>query len=513
MRLIRLIKILWTLQRYDLFQILKRYNRTSFLANFITISLFFIPKKHRSKSLPEKTMLAFEELGPIFVKFGQLLSTRQDLIPEEYSKELAKLQNQVKPFSGIIAKQIVEQSLNKTLNEIFSYFSDEATASASIAQVHKAILKDTNQIVAIKIMRPNIKTTIKKDLKLLKFSAFIVKKLFKDGIRLKPQEVIKEFEKTIHAELDFLQEAANATELYRLHKNDSTIIIPKIFYEYCNHNMVVMEWMDGTPISDLETLKKKNIDLEQLSHNGVAIFYTQVFNYGFFHADMHPGNILCSDSGQYIALDFGIVGCLSEEDKRYLAINILAFFNRDYKKVALTHVESGWAPDNTPIEELENSIRSVCEPIFNKPLAQISFGQVLIKLFQVSRKFNIAVQPQLLLLQKTIVNVEGLGRTLNPNLDLWITAKPILEKWMKNQMGWRGLINNLKRELPYMSYTLPSLPRKFADSLDKKQILIQQNERYLSLLKDYRRQNRLLFFAHFSRKICLRFTTFSKGNF
>jgi ubiquinone biosynthesis protein len=250
--------------------------------------------------------------------------------------------------------------------------------------------------------------------------------------------------------------------------------------------------MDGTPISDLEALRKKGIDLERLSHNGISIFYTQVFHYGFFHADMHPGNILCDDYGRYIGLDFGIVGCLSEEDKRYLAINILAFFNRDYKKVALTHIESGWAPKNTSVEELENSIRAVCEPIFNKPLSQISFGQVLIKLFQVSRRFGIVVQPQLVLLQKTIINVEGLGRILNPNLDLWVTAKPILEKWMKQQLGWRGLINNLKDEIPYLSYTLPKMPRMLANSLISAEEIKEQSSIYIKLIKSYKRQNRFL---------------------
>jgi ubiquinone biosynthesis protein len=250
-----------------------------------------------------------------------------------------------------------------------------------------------------------------------------------------------------------------------------------------------MEWMDGTPISDIKTLLAKNIDLKQLSHNGVNIFYTQVFDYGFFHADMHPGNILCSDSGRYIALDFGIVGCLAEDDKRYLAINILAFFNRDYKKVAITHIESGWAPQNTSIEELENAIRTVCEPIFNKPLAQISFADVLIKLFQISKRFDIKVQPQLILLQKTIMNVEGLGRILNPELDLWVTAKPILEKWMKRQMGVKGFINNLKNEIPYWSYLLPGLPRAFAKSLAANDTNAQQNMIYVKLLKNYRQQN------------------------
>lgn len=491
-RIFRLIKIFFTLYRYGLFQILKDYEKTSLIAISIHTLFWFVPIKDQKKSLPERTRLAFEELGPVFIKFGQLLSTRQDLIPNDFVVELAKLQNQVPPFAGKISREIVEKSLNNKLNNIFTNFSEEAVASASIAQVHKATLKQNNAKVAVKILRPGIEKVINKDMKVLSSIAFIVAKIAKDGKRLKPQEVIEEFKKTINAELDFLQEAANATELYRLHKNDHRIVIPQIYYDFCNHDVIVMEWMDGTPISNLTKLREQNINLEQLSHNGVAIFYTQVFNYGFFHADMHPGNILCDDQGRYIALDFGIVGCLSEEDKRYLAINILAFFNRDYKKVAITHIESGWAPKNTSIEELENAIRAVCEPIFNKPLAQISFGQVLIKLFQVSRRFGIVVQPQLVLLQKTIVNIEGLGRMLNPDLDLWVTAKPILEKWMRQQMGLRGFLHNLKQEIPYWSYTLPSLPRNFALSLISAEEAKQQNRYFLELLKNYRRQNSLL---------------------
>ena len=492
MRFFRLLKIIITLHRYGLYQILQRYNKTSFFAKTIELSLFFIPYKLRDRSIPERTRLAFEELGPVFIKFGQLLSTRQDLIPPDFIKELSKLQSQVKPFPGIIAKQIVEASLKTSLSNIFINFSDEAVASASIAQVHKAVLKETNSEVAVKILRPGIESIIHKDVKVLELAAWFIEKTFKDGKRLKPQDVILEFKKTITAELDFLQEAANATELLRLHKNDPKIIIPEIFYDYCTDNVLVMEWMDGIPVADLKQLKANGIDLEKLSHNGVDIFYTQVFNYGFFHADMHPGNILCDTSGRYIALDFGIVGCLSEDDKRYLAINILAFFNRDYKTVARTHVESGWAPLDTPIEELEAAIRSVCEPIFNKPLAEISFGQVLIKLFQISRRFNITVQPQLLLLQKTIVNVEGMGRMLNPNLDLWVTAKPILEKWMHKQMGLRGLIHNLKSELPYWSYSLPSLPRKFAASLTTNTEIQHLNTIMGKLVVSYKRQNQIL---------------------
>jgi ubiquinone biosynthesis protein len=489
MTIFRLIHIIITLHRYGLYQILKENNRGSTFAVIIETCLFFIPKTAKDKNLPTRARLAIEHLGPIFIKFGQILSTRADVIGALYVAELSKLQSEVPPFAGRLAREIVEHSLGAPLNSIFSDFSEQAAASASIAQVHKATLIAGNHTVAVKILRPNIEKIIEKDIKLLKLAAWFIEKAFSDGKRLRPQEVVSEFEKTIHAEFDFLTEAANATELYRLHKKDHKIIIPQMFYDYCSHDVLVMEWMDGTPISDIKTLTAKGIDLEQLSHNGVDIFYTQVFDYGFFHADMHPGNILCSDDGRYIGLDFGIVGCLSEEDKRYLAINILAFFNRDYKKVAITHIESGWAPKNTSVEELEGAIRAVCEPIFNKPLAEISFGQVLIRLFQVSRRFEIEVQPQLILLQKTIVNVEGLGRMLNPNLDLWVTAKPILERWMKRQMGIRGLLHNLKNEIPYWSYTLPGLPRAFAKSLVAADVTSEQNILYTKLLKSYKRQN------------------------
>lgn len=492
MRIFRLLKIIITFKRYGLFQILTINDKTSRFAGLLAFMLWFIPQKHKDKSLPIRVKLAFEHLGPVFVKFGQLLSTRPDLIPSNYIAELAQLQSQVKPFDTTISKQIIERSLERSINAVFSEFIDIPVASASIAQVHRARLACNNHEVAVKVLRPGINKIINKDIKVLKLTAWLVEKLFSDGKRLRPQEVIDEFEITIHEELDFLQEAANSTELARLHKNDKRIIIPDVYYDYTTKDVIIMEWMNGITISDIPALKAQGIDLEKLSHYGVEIFYTQVFHFGFFHADMHPGNILCSNDGRYIALDFGIVGCLSDEDKRYLAINILAFFNRDYKKVAITHVESGWAPKDTPIEQFENAIRAVCEPIFNKPLAQISFAQVLIKLFQVSRRFGIVVQPQLILLQKTIVNVEGMGRILNPELDLWKTAKPILNKWLREQMGVKGFVRNLKSELPHWSYVLPTIPRNFATALTKLQETSDLNQNYNKLVRDYRRMSGLL---------------------
>lgn len=494
MTIIRLLKILFIFHRYNLYKLLQQTQKTKLSLIVIKLLFFFIPFKYKNLPLATRTRLSFEKLGPVFIKFGQLLSTRPDIIPDIFIVELSKLQSQVLPFCGDIAIAIVEQSLKNSIHHFFDDFSQNAVAAASIAQVHSAKLRNTNEKVAVKILRPNIKKIINNDIKLLKMIAIFIELFFSDGKRLKPKDVIKEFEKVIFSELDFLAEAANATELYRLHKNDYKIKIPKIFYDYCTSEVIVLEWVDGTPISDIVTLKSKGINLEQLSNNGVAIFYTQVFDFGFFHADMHPGNILCDDNGRYIALDFGIVGCLSEEDKRYLAINILAFFNRDYKKVAITHIESGWAPpSDTSIEELENAIRTVCEPIFNKPISQISFGQVLIRLLQVSRKFNIPIQPQLLLLQKTIINVEGLGRMLNPNLDLWISAKPILEKWMRKQMGLRGFMNNIKTELPYLTYSLPILPRMIMKFFQNNQK--NNNEKLLCEIKYLKSLNYLLLFS------------------
>lgn len=492
MRILRLVKIIITFKRYGLFQILRLNERITRMAVLIEWMLWFIPNKYPDQPLPKRIKLAFEKLGPVFVKFGQLLSTRPDLLPPQFIQELSKLQNQVKPFNSELSRNIIEAAIGMPIQKIFSEFSDDPVASASIAQVHRGKLLENAQPVAIKVLRPGIAKVIDKDIKLLKLVAMLVERLFSDGKRLRPSEVVSEFENTIHEELDLLQEAANCTELGRLHRNDSRIVIPEIYYDYCSKDVIIMEWKDGFPISEIATLREQGIDLVKLSHYGVEVFYTQVFHFGFFHADMHPGNILCSREGKYIALDFGIVGCLSDEDKRYLAINILAFFNRDYKKVAITHVESGWAPKDTPVEQFENAIRAVCEPIFNKPLAQISFAQVLIKLFQVSRRFGIVVQPQLILLQKTIVNVEGLGRLLNPELDLWQTAKPILHKWLREQMGFRGLINNIRQELPYWSYTLPGLPRNFSTALIKLQESAERNHNYEQLVKSSQRLNQLL---------------------
>ena len=404
---------------------------------------------------------ALERLGPIFVKFGQVLSTRRDLLPQDLADELAKLQDQVPPFPSEQAMAELERVYGKPVDQVFASFTREPVASASVAQVHFATLReeDGGHEVAVKILRPGIVPIITKDIGLLRVAAALLEKLWPDGKRLKPREVVAEFEKYLHDELDLMREAANCSLLRRNFHNSPLLRVPEVYWDFCDHSVMVMERMHGTPVGQIDVLREQGVDLKALSRNGVEIFFTQVFRDGFFHADMHPGNIFVTPTGQYVALDFGIVGTLTDVDKNYLAHNFLAFFNRDYKRVAETHVESGWAPADTRIDEFEASIRAVCEPFFDRPLKEISFGRVLLRLFQTSRRFNVEIQPQLVLLQKTLLNIEGLGRQLDPDLDLWKTAKPFLERWMSQQLGWRGLIGNLKREAPQWASILPALPR------------------------------------------------------
>ena len=402
--------------------------------------------------------LALEALGPIFVKFGQILSTRRDMLPADIADELAKLQDQVPPCSPEIALAAIQRAYGKPAAEVFAAFNATAIASASVAQVHFAELHD-GRAVAVKILRPGIEQVIRNDVSLLDAGASLIELLWADGKRLRPHEVVAEFAHHLDDELDLMREAANASQLRRNFEGTSLLLVPEIYWDWCTTQVMVMERMHGTPISHIDSLRAQGIDLKKLSREGVEIFFTQVFRHGFFHADMHPGNILVAADGRYIALDFGIVGALTDNDKHYLAQNFLAFFRRDYRRVAETHIESGWAPADTRIDAFETAIRAVCEPIFARPLKDISFGRVLLRLFQTSRRFNIEVQPQLVLLQKTLLNIEGLGRELDPELDLWATAKPFLEKWMSEQIGWRGLLRQLKTELPSWSLTLPQLPR------------------------------------------------------
>src|SRR5688572_1676117 len=395
---------------------------------------------------------ALERLGPIFVKFGQVLSTRRDLLPLDVADELAKLQDRVPPFPSAESLALVERAFGRRIDALFQTFDTRPVASASIAQVHFATLNSGRE-VAVKVLRPGVLASIESDLYLLHTLARWVERVWVDAKRLKPREVVAEFDTYLHDELDLVREAANAAQLRRNMADLNLILIPEMVWDLCKHNVIVMERMKGVPISQVETLREAGVDIKKLARDGVTIFFTQVFRDGFFHADMHPGNIQVSidpaTKGRYIALDFGIIGTLTEFDKEYLAQNFLAFFRRDYKRVAELHVESGWVPPHTRVDALESAIRAVCEPHFDRPLKDISLGQVLMRLFQTSRRFNVEIQPQLVLLQKTLLNVEGLGRQLDPDLDLWNTAKPFLERWMNEQVGWRAFAAGLKREAPH----------------------------------------------------------------
>ena len=440
MSVLRLGRILWIGWRFRLYRFLPRFAGGQDPA--------------RAVRLRE----ALETLGPIFVKFGQVLSTRRDLLPADLAEELAKLQDRVPPFGSELAAAEVERSLGKRLDQVFDKFEREPVASASVAQVHLAVLKDGTE-VAVKVLRPGVEQAIAKDVLLLETAAGLLELLWADGRRLKPREVVAEFARHLDDELDLVREAANASLLRRNFAQSALLAVPAIHWDFCSRRVMVMERMHGTPISQVDDLRRKGVDIAALSRAGVEIFFTQVFRDGFFHADMHPGNILVADDGKYIALDFGIMGTLSEVDKSYLAQNFLAFFNRDYRRAAQAHLDAGWVPAGTRLDDFEAAIRAVCEPIFARPLKEIYFGKLLLRLFQTSRRFNVEIQPQLVMLQKTLLNIEGLGRELDPDLDLWQTAKPFLERWMSEQVGWRGLLRTVRHEAPFWAQTLPAIPR------------------------------------------------------
>jgi ubiquinone biosynthesis protein len=447
----------------------------------------------------ERLRLALERLGPVFVKFGQVLSTRRDLLPEDISDELAKLQDQVPPFPSAQAVAMIEKAFGKKLDEVFSHFEHTPVASASVAQVHFARLRNSKgepeREVAVKVLRPGMLKVIDKDLDLMRNMAMWVERLSNDGKRLKPREVVAEFDKHLHDELDLVREASNAAQLRRNMEGLNLVLIPEMVWEYCRTNVLVMERMYGIPISHTEALRKAGVNIPQLAKDGVTLFFTQVFRDGFFHADMHPGNIQVSTDpatfGRYVSLDFGIVGTLTEVDKDYLAQNFTAFFRRDYKRVAELHIESGWVPEQTRVDELEAAIRAVCEPYFDRPLKEISLGMVLLRLFQTSRRFQVEIQPQLVLLQKTLLNIEGLGRDLDPDLDLWSTAKPFLEQWMLEQIGPQKLWNQLKAEAPRYAKLIPELPRLVHLFLQH-QSQHTPNPQTQALLAEQRRTNQLL---------------------
>ena len=454
-------------------------------------SFFWLRNQYPEKSTGERLRLALQSLGPVWVKFGQMLSTRRDLFAPEIADELAKLQDQVAPFPGEAAKQLIEQALELgDIAELFADFDMTPLASASIAQVHTAKLRQDDGSLAdvvIKVIRPDIRQLIDADLQLMSDIAGVVARFVPDARRLRPQEVVAEYRKTIIDELDLQREAANAMQLRRNFLDSDSLYIPFVYADHSRPNVMVMERIYGIPVSDIAALNAQNTNLELLAQRGVEVFFTQVFRDSFFHADMHPGNIFVSyehpENPKYIGIDCGIVGTLNREDKRYLAENFVAFFNRDYRKVAQLHVDSGWVPIETSMEEFDSAIRTVCEPIFEKPLAEISFGQVLLNLFNTARRFNMQVQPQLVLLQKTLLYIEGLGRQLYPQLDLWKTAKPFLEQWLKQQMGPAAMWKQLKENLPFLAEKLPEMPGLLHSYLQQQPKQQQQMLQQLMLMQ------------------------------
>ncbi len=493
-RVFRGVFIVWTVLRFGLDELVLNSFEKPWLRLLARIVSF-----GRNLEAPRGQRLreALEQLGPIFVKFGQVLSTRRDLMPEDIADELARLQDRVPPFSSDVAVAMIERAFRKPLNQIFESFEREPVASASIAQVHFAMLKDSHgavREVAVKVLRPGMLPAIEKDLSLMRMMAGWVDSLSSDGKRLKPREVVAEFDKYLHDELDLVREAASAAQLRRNMAGLDLVLIPEMIWDYCATDVIVMERMKGIPISQIARLREAGVDIPKLARDGVTLFFTQVFRDGFFHADMHPGNIQVSIDpatfGRYISLDFGIVGTLTEYDKEYLAQNFTAFFRRDYKRVAQLHIESGWVPAHTRVDELEAAIRTVCEPYFDRPLKEISLGMVLLRLFQTSRRFQVEIQPQLVLLQKTLLNIEGLGRQLDPELDLWNTAKPFLEQWMMDQIGPKKLWEQLKEQAPRYAKMLPELPRLLHDYLAHRPSDVQRELR--ELLAEQKRTNKLL---------------------
>ncbi|NKB62484.1 MAG: ubiquinone biosynthesis regulatory protein kinase UbiB [Gammaproteobacteria bacterium] len=451
-----LLRIARVLVKYSLDDMI---GELSFFRPYVFLFRFIPGSRKAKRDLPrgERLCLALEELGPVFIKFGQVLSTRPDLLPMDIASSLTRLQDRVPPFPGDEAKSIIEEAFGDSLDQHFSQFDREPAASASVAQVHYAQLLDGTDVV-VKVLRPGIEEIVEKDLRLLHALAELVERYWSEGKRLKPIEVVEDYHRTIHDEFDLKREAANASQLKINFEDSDLIYVPAIYWEHTHQNVMVMERIYGISIRDVETIKASGIDMCKLAHDGVEIFFTQAFQHGFFHADMHPGNIFVAPDGQYRAVDFGIMGTLSTSDKRYLAENLLAFFNRDYHRVADAHIRAGWVPPETNVEDFEGAIRTVCEPIFARPISEISFGSFLIDLFRVARRYQMPVQPQLVLLQKTLLNIEGLGRQLYPDLDLWDTAKPFLEKWMNEQIGPRAALKTLKRELPNLYTLAPELP-------------------------------------------------------
>jgi ubiquinone biosynthesis protein len=456
--LLRLLKIQRVLVRHGLDEII---TATHILRPLRFLFYLFPRSSTYSAPLGERIRLALEELGPIFVKFGQAVSTRRDLLPREVADELAKLQDRVPPFPAEQAVAILNETYGKPVEEVFARFDFEPLAAASIAQVHTAALEDGAEVI-VKLLRPGVRANIEQDLDVLYVLAGLADKYWENSKRLHPLELVAEYEKTVLDELDLMREGANAAQLRRNFEGSDMMYVPEIYWDYCRPEILVQERVYGIPISDMEALRAAGTNIQTLAENGVEIFFTQVFRHNFFHADMHPGNIFIDvsdpENPKYAAVDFGIVGTLSEDDQQYLAGNFLAFFDRDYHKIAKLHLDSGWVPPDTRIDELEAAVRTVCEPIFNKPLAEISFAQVLIRLFRIAQRFDVEIQPQLILLQKTLLNIEGLGRELYPQLDLWKTAYPVLRQWMEEQVGPRAIFDDIRQNLPQLREALRELP-------------------------------------------------------
>jgi ubiquinone biosynthesis protein len=458
----RLLQIQRVLVRHGLDEIILDTHllRPLRFAFYLSPATWFERRKGGSRA--ERIRLALEELGPIFVKFGQALSTRQDMLSPELADELAKLQDRVPPFPGAEARAIVEKAYGRPVAEVFEQFDESPLAAASIAQVHTARLR-TGEEVVVKVVRPGVREKIERDIEVMYVIARLAQNYAREGYRLRPVEVVQEYEKTILDELDLMRESANAAQLKRNFEGSDLLYVPVVYWDYCRPTVMVMERIHGVLVSDMEELRRRGTNIRRLAENGVEIFFTQVFRHNFFHADMHPGNIFVHtddpENPRYVAVDFGIVGSLDARDQHYLAENFLAFFDHDYNRVARLHIDSGWVPGHVRVDELEAAVRTVCEPIFNKPLSEISFGQVLVRVFETARRFDMKVQPQLILLQKTLLQIEGLGRMLYPQLDLWQTAQPILKEWGAERLSGRTLAQQLRRQLPDLSESLRMLPQ------------------------------------------------------
>ena len=489
--LLRLLSIQRVLVRHGLDEIIT----ATHILRPLRFFFYLLPRRSdRSAPLGERIRLALVELGPIFVKFGQAVSTRRDLLPRDVADELAKLQDRVPPFPADEAVAILSATYGKPVDEVFARFDFEPLAAASIAQVHTAALEDGTEVI-VKLLRPGVRDQIEQDLDVLYAIAGLADKYWENSKRLRPLELVAEYEKTVIDELDLMREGANAAQLRRNFQDSDMLYVPEIYWDFCRPEILVQERVYGIPISDMEALRAAGTNIQALAENGVEIFFSQVFRHNFFHADMHPGNIFVivddPERPKYAAVDFGIVGTLSPSDQQYLAGNFLAFFDRDYYKIAKLHLDSGWVPPDTRIDELETAVRTVCEPIFNKPLAEISFAQILIRLFRIAQRFNMEIQPQLLLLHKTLLNIEGLGRELYPELDLWKTAQPVLRQWMDEQVGPRAVIGDLRENLPQLRDALRELPaaiKHLADQAAEGKLRVRAHTPDLKLLREQLRQ-------------------------